>query len=68
MKSKDLLKILFEDGWYILRQAKGSHMKLAHLTKRSPKTADGCIVFSFHGSDEVGKGAESDILKQAGLK
>jgi len=37
-------------------------MKLRHLVK------SGMIVFPNHGSQEVGKGLENKILKQAGLK
>jgi predicted RNA binding protein YcfA (HicA-like mRNA interferase family) len=61
MKSSELLKILSRDGWVATRQ-KGSHIVLVHPTKKGP------IIFPNHGSAEVGKGLESKILKQAGLK
>jgi predicted RNA binding protein YcfA (HicA-like mRNA interferase family) len=49
------------DGWHVLRQA-GSHMILKHPTK------GGKLVFPNHGSQEVGKGLEKKIKKEAGLK
>ena len=67
MKSSELLRILQRDGWFIKSQQPGSHMLLAHPTKVA-STPTGCITGTFHGSDEVGKGLASKILKQAGLK
>lgn len=62
MKSKELLRILKEDGWFVYRQAAGSHMILRHPTKKNQ------ITFPDHGSKEVGKGLEKKIRKDAGLK
>lgn len=67
MKSSELLRKLQRDGWYIVKQQEGSHMKLAHPTKKAP-TPSGCITATFHGSSEVGKGLAATLLKQAGLK
>lgn len=61
MKSSELYKILTKDGWYPVSQ-KGSHVKLKHNKK------SGIIIFPNHGSQEVGKGLERRILKDAGLK
>lgn len=61
MKCSELYKILIKDGWYPVSQ-KGSHVKLKH-NKRP-----GIIIFPNHGSQEVGKGLERKILKDAGLK
>lgn len=61
MKCSELLRILKKDGWYPISQ-KGSHIKLIHALK------PGTIVFPDHGSQEVGKGMENRILKDAGLK
>jgi predicted RNA binding protein YcfA (HicA-like mRNA interferase family) len=47
-----------KDGWYAVSQ-KGSHIKLKHDSK------DGIIIFPNHGSQEVGKGLEKKILKNA---
>lgn len=61
MKCSEALRILMQDGWYILSQ-KGSHIKLRHDTK------PGIIVFPNHGSAELGKGLEKKLFKQAGIK
>ena len=61
MKCSELLRILRKDGWYIISQ-KGSHLKLGHNTKANR------IIFPNHGSQEVGKGLEKRILKDAGIK
>jgi mRNA interferase HicA len=54
-------QILSKDGWYPVSQS-GSHIKMKHLTK------PGLIVFPNHGSQEVGKGLEQKIFKDAGIK
>lgn len=61
MKCSKLLRILKKDGWYVISQ-KGSHLKLGHHTKIN------VIIFPNHGSQEVGKGLEKRILKDAGIK
>jgi mRNA interferase HicA len=61
MKSSELVRILKKDGWYAIRQT-GSHMTMVHPHKK------GKIVCPFHGSNEVSKGLELKILKDAGLK
>jgi mRNA interferase HicA len=61
MKCSELLKMLKKDGWYTVSQ-KGSHMKLHHPHKKN------MIIFPNHGSQELGKGTENKILKDAGLK
>jgi len=61
MKCSELLRILRKNGWYVMTQ-KGSHLKLGHPDKGNR------IIFSNHGSQEVGKGLERRILKEAGLK
>ena len=61
MKCSELYKILTKDGWYLISQ-KGSHVKLKHNKK------PGMIIFPNNGSQEVGKGLEKKILKDAGLK
>ena len=60
MKCSELFRILKKDGWYQDSQ-KGSHVKLKHETK------SGTIIFPNHGSQEVGKGLEKKILKDAGI-
>lgn len=61
MKSSELFRLLKKDGWYPVSQ-KGSHVKMRHDNKT------GIIVFPNHGSQEVGKGLEKTILKNAGIK
>ncbi len=61
MKCSELFRILKKNGWYPYSQ-KGSHIKLKHDLKK------GIIVFSNHGSQEVGKGLEKKILKDAGIE
>jgi mRNA interferase HicA len=61
MKCSELYRILSKDGWYAISQ-KGSHIKLKHNSK------DGTIIFPNHGSQEVGKGLEKKILKDAGIR
>ena len=60
MKSSELLRILYQDGWYKVSQ-KGSHVKMKHQLK------PGVIFVPNHGSKEVAKGLEIYILKHAGL-
>ncbi len=50
-----------ESGWYLDR-TKGSHRQYKHITKPGIVTIPGKL------SDDVKKGTENNILKQAGLK
>ena len=61
MKCSELLRILLKDGWYIVSQS-GSHLKLRHTNK------SGTLIFPNHGSQELGKGLERKLLKDAGIK
>ena len=61
MKYSELYKILTKDGWYAVSH-KGSHVKMRHETK------NGTIIFPNHGSQEMGKGLENKILKDAAIK
>ena len=61
MKSSEAFRILQKDGWYPISQ-RGSHVKLKHDTKV------GIIIFPNHGSQELGKGLEKKLFKQAGIK
>ncbi|HMR56111.1 MAG TPA: type II toxin-antitoxin system HicA family toxin [Cyclobacteriaceae bacterium] len=61
MKSSELYRLLTQDGWYVVSQS-GSHVKMRHKMKT------GIIIFPNHGSNEVGKGLERKLLKQAGIK
>jgi predicted RNA binding protein YcfA (HicA-like mRNA interferase family) len=61
MKSSELVRLLNKDGGYVIRQT-GSHMIMEHPSKK------GQIVCPYHGSQEVGKGLEKKIKKDAGIK
>ena len=62
MKVREVIKIIEHDGWMFTRQ-KGSHMVFIHPIKR------GIVVVPNHGmNDDVKKGTEKSIFKQAGLK
>ncbi len=61
MKCSEAFRILLNDGWYPVSQ-KGSHVKLKHDLK------EGVIIFPNHGSQELGKGLEKKLFKQAGIK
>lgn len=61
MKCSEIYRILTRDGWYAVSQ-KGSHVKMKHDQK------SGTIIFPNHGSQELGKGLEKKLLKDAGIK
>jgi predicted RNA binding protein YcfA (HicA-like mRNA interferase family) len=61
MKCSELFRFLYWDGWFVISQ-KGSHLKLGHYKK------DNIIIFPNHGGQEMGKGLEIRILKDAGLR
>ncbi len=61
MKCSELYKILKKNGWYPVSQ-KGSHVKLKNDKKSN------LIIFPNHGSQEIGKGLEIKIKKDAGIK
>jgi len=61
MKSSELIKILLQHGW-VKESQKGSHIKFTHPEKKEK------LIVPNHGADEMGKGLEKKILKQAGIK
>ena len=60
MKCSELFRLLKKDAWYPISQ-KGSHVKMKHDKKK------GIIIFPNHRSQEVGKGLEKKIMKDAGI-
>ena len=60
MKPSELVRLLKRDGWFVVRQT-GSHMTMKHPIKK------GKVTCPFHGNQEVGKGLEFKIKKDAGL-
>ncbi len=62
MKTRDLIRMIENDGWYQVRQ-RGSHRVYKHDTK------PGHVTVPVHRmSDDIRPGTLNSILKQAGLK
>lgn len=63
MKFRDLIRLIEDDGWRFERQ-RGSHLQYRHPTK------PGTVTFAAGGkmSDEVPRGTQGSILRQAGLR
>jgi predicted RNA binding protein YcfA (HicA-like mRNA interferase family) len=61
MTAREILKILYQDGWYDVDQD-GSHLQLKHPTK------PGKVTVTIHGKKDIPPGTLNNILKQAGLK
>ena len=62
MKVRDIIKMIEEDGWYIVRQ-KGSHKQYKHKTKK------GLVTIAAHKmSDELALGTLNSIFKQVQIK
>lgn len=61
MKVSEVLRMLAEDGWYIV-VTKGSHRQFKHPTKAGRVTVAG------KPSDDLAPGTLNSILKQSGLK
>jgi predicted RNA binding protein YcfA (HicA-like mRNA interferase family) len=61
MKYNELLRLLNENGWTIIRQS-GGHIIMANPGKK------GKIIIPFHTGKEVKKGLLKSILKQTGIK
>ncbi|NOU23674.1 MAG: type II toxin-antitoxin system HicA family toxin [Methyloglobulus sp.] len=61
MKVSELLGILEQDGWFLVRQ-RGSHRQFHHSTK------SGTVTVAGKSSIDVPRGTLNNILKQAGLK
>jgi predicted RNA binding protein YcfA (HicA-like mRNA interferase family) len=61
LKIRDIIKIIEQDGWFMIRR-KGSHRQFKHNTKK------GVVTIAGHLNNELAKGTINSILKQAGLK
>jgi len=61
MKVSDILRLLSNDGWYLVSQ-RGSHRQLKHPSKPGRVTVAG------KPSDDLAPGTLNSILKQSGLK
>jgi len=60
VKCSQFIRLLKKDGWYTISQ-KGSHMKMIHPSK------PGKLIVPNHGSQELAKGLEMKLRKDAGL-
>lgn len=60
MNSKDIIKLLLEDGWVLVAK-KGSHAQYKHAVKKGRVTVP-------HPKKDLPKGTVNSIFKQAGLK
>lgn len=61
MKVRDVLRLLKDDGWYLVR-TRSSHRQFKHPTKVGRVTVPG------KPSDDLAPGTYDSILKQAELK
>lgn len=61
MKVRDVLRLLKDDGWYLV-VTEGSHRQFKHLTKKGRVTVPG------KANDDLPHGTLNSILKQSGLK
>ena len=60
MNSKDIIKQIEDDGWYLVR-VRGSHHHFKHATKPGLVTVP-------HPKRDLPKGTVNSILRQAGLR
>ncbi|GIW41305.1 MAG: addiction module toxin, HicA family [Candidatus Binatia bacterium] len=61
MKVRDLIRLLEDDGWYLVR-TRGSHRQYKHPTKKGIVTGPGKL------GDDLATGTLTSVLKQAQLK
>ncbi|MYB96189.1 addiction module toxin, HicA family [Candidatus Poribacteria bacterium] len=61
MKVRLLIKLIEDDGWYLVR-TRGSHRQFKHLRKKGTVTVAGKL------SADVRSGTLNSVLRQAGLK
>ena len=61
MKVSEILRMLQEDGWYLVA-TRGSHRQFKHSAKSGRVTVPG------KAADDLAPGTLNSILKQSGLK
>jgi predicted RNA binding protein YcfA (HicA-like mRNA interferase family) len=61
MKVKEAIRMIENDGWFMVRR-KGSHRQFKHKSKK------GLVTIAGHLNDDLAKGTLNSILKQAGLR
>ena len=61
MKVRDVIRIIEDDGWVLVRQ-RGSHRQFKHPTKQ------GLVTIAGAPGDDLAPGTLNSVLKQASLK
>lgn len=61
MKIRDVIKMLEDDGWSVVR-LRGSHRQFKHASK------PGLVTVAGKPGDDLAPGTLNSVLKQAGLK
>ncbi|MDL1971120.1 MAG: type II toxin-antitoxin system HicA family toxin [Candidatus Desulfofervidaceae bacterium] len=61
MKVREAIKLIEQDGWFLVRQ-RGSHRQYKHPLKK------GLVTIAGNLNDDLAPGTLNSILKQAGLK
>lgn len=61
MKVRDVIRLLEQDGWYLVK-TRGSHRQLKHPTKA------GRVTIAGHPSHELAPGTLNSIYKQARIE
>lgn len=61
MKVREVIRLIEDDGWYLVA-TKGSHRQFKHPIKK------GRVTIAGKPSDDLAAGTLNSILKQAGLK
>ncbi len=61
MKVRDVIKLLEQDGWYLIR-TRGSHRQFKHPQKT------GRVTIAGHPSHDLAAGTLNSIVKQAKIK
>jgi predicted RNA binding protein YcfA (HicA-like mRNA interferase family) len=61
VKVREIIKLIEQDGWFLDR-TRGSHRQYKHSIKR------GLVTVAGKPGDDLARGTQNSILKQAGLK
>ncbi len=61
MKVRDVIKLVEEDGWYLVKMV-GSHRQYKHLNK------SGRVTIAVHPSDDIHPKTLASIFKQAQIQ
>jgi predicted RNA binding protein YcfA (HicA-like mRNA interferase family) len=61
MKVKEVIKMIEEEGWFMVRR-KGSHRQYKHADRK------GLVTIAGNLNDEIAKGTLNSVLRQSGLK